>query len=114
MLTDYAQKLLDRKAAAAPSKSGSSSAARTASPAPAPASVPIPAALAVFGPWMRVKDVASYLGVSVSQVSSYRDTGALEFCNISTGQADGVGADWRISRDSVAAFEQSRQTKPVQ
>jgi helix-turn-helix protein len=114
MLTAYASKLLQRQTAApAPSKSFGSSTARADGPAPGAPAAAIPPGLARFGRWMRLREVADYLGVSPSQITALREAGELEAINISSGNREGLGADWRISLASVAAFEAKRRNQPA-
>jgi hypothetical protein len=110
MLTDYANRLLERGGAASAlaKPSPSSLAGSTASPAPAPAAVP--AALAAYPVHMRARQVADYLSISKDQVMHFRDQGELEFLNVACPGAR--RPSYRITRASVAEFEHRRQTAP--
>jgi hypothetical protein len=109
-VTSYAQRLLDRKAAA-PSGPGYFDSRPVARAAAAPVATadaaPLPAALAKFPVNMKVSDVAAYFNISEDAVLLFRDSGDMEFVNIGTGPGRPT---WRISRASVAAFERQHQT----
>jgi hypothetical protein len=110
-MTPFAQKLLDREAAA-PRRGQScdaASPARAAAPAPA-AAAPLSAALAAYPYHMTVADVAEYFGISTSAVLLFRDNGQLGFVNIGCGSGK---ATWRILRHSVAEFERKHQVAPL-
>lgn len=106
-MTPYAQKLLDRKAASPrpPQSCVSAAPARPIAAVPIPA---IPAALANYPERMTARQVGEYLAISEDQVMLFRDKGEMDFIQVGCPGAERPA--WRITRESVAAFERSRQT----
>jgi ribosomal protein L31 len=57
---------------------------------------------------MTARQVGEYLAVSEDQVMLFRETAEMEFINV--GVTGASHPTWRITRDSVAAFERAHQT----
>jgi hypothetical protein len=56
---------------------------------------------------LKMSEVAEYFAISVDLVAQYRDAAELEFINV--GAPGAKNPSWRITRESVARFENRRQ-----
>ena len=72
-------------------------------------SVPLSPELAKLPARLKVLQVAEYLCLSTAAVINLKDAGELEFINIAVRGASRPA--WRVTRDSLALFEQRRKTR---
>lgn len=66
------------------------------------------------GPWKTISQVAQALAISPSHVRNLFDSGSIDMViRIDSGQAVGVGSDYRILLESYERFEAIRSGRPA-